>query len=603
MLRRRACAGNAALRTNGMIGPRPTGIAVALCVVWTLVALSPNIAALPMWPWVVAQHRVPVDVATQVVAGGHPTGILLSLALCALLFALLGRGSRYVLAVTPFAALAPLETLFILKYGQPTSATVIGVAAATHFAEAREFASGVVLAALGCALALLALGVALSGWLRRRDVVVRARTRALVAGAIVAVAALAIRHEGGLGTVAARPASGERAHDVLSPLERTVERTWPLGIAARFAEYGEHRRRIRDARAAASTFRFGAAATADDVTIVLVIGESIRADHLGLNGYARDTTPRLARIDGLVSYRHALALAGATRESVPFMLTRRSPRAEASARASERGIVAAFEEAGFDTWWISTQAPIGDLEDAITAFADEARRRRFLNPAGYAKRAALDEEAVVALRDALAERAPRRMLVVHLLQAHWDYRFRYPPAFDVFRPSGESGEVWSLYSTSRRAAIVNAYDNAVRYADHVLAELIESLGRERRPAALVYMSDHGQALFDGACLTAGHGIHSATVFSVPLLAWVSPEFARAYPDKAAALRAHRDRPVTAESIFPTLADLGGLRLPGDKRELSLASPGYAPGERAVTLDLVHWIDERSLAARDCAAAR
>ena len=566
--------------------------------------MMPALLALPIWPWVVAQSRVPVDLETQFVGGGHLTGLLIGLTICAVMFALLCRASRYVLALVPLAALAPIEGLYILKYGQPTNAMILGVVAATHAREVVEFISGVVSVALGLTMGLVVLGVLSWRWLCRNDIVWEGSARGITLTTVVVVGAVALWHDGAYGTASVERSDERRPSDVLPPLARALEKTWPLGVPVRFAEYRERRARILSAQRKAADFRFGATAESAPATVVLVIGESIRADHLHLNGYTRDTTPRLGSVEGLVSYRRALALAGATRESVPYMLTRRAPGIDPATLAPERTIVSAFREAGFDTWWVSTQAPLGDLEDQISAFAEEAHHRRFVNPAGYAKRAALDEEAVSALRDALRTPSAGRLVVMHLLQAHWDYRYRYPPSFDVFHPSGQSGEIWSVYSRGEKASIVNAYDNSVLYADHVLAEIIEALRQLGGPAALVYMSDHGQALFEGRCLTAGHGIASHTVFDVPLLAWVSPELARRHPEKAAALASHRDRPVTAESVFPTLVDLGGLRMPGDKRDLSLANPRYTPGRRIVTLDTRSWIDaDRGLAARDCAAPR
>ncbi|HSQ66529.1 MAG TPA: sulfatase-like hydrolase/transferase, partial [Polyangiaceae bacterium] len=58
--------------------------------------------------------------------------------------------------------------------------------------------------------------------------------------------------------------------------------------------------------------------------IVLIVGESLAASHLGLYGYARDTSPRLqalADAHELVAFRDATVMGPNTRTSVPYILT------------------------------------------------------------------------------------------------------------------------------------------------------------------------------------------------------------------------------------------------------------------------------------------
>jgi glucan phosphoethanolaminetransferase (alkaline phosphatase superfamily) len=574
--------------------------------VWTLVVLAPNVLALPAWPWVVAQTRTPVDQATQLLAGGYLTAIAISALLCLALLAVTGRGSRYVLVTLPFAPLVPLESLYILKYGQPTNAVAFGVASATHWGEAAEFVTGIVAYAVLASAAITVAGIALAVWLHNNDLGWHHRSRWYALLGIFIVAAVGTAQTGGWHDLIARPADAamEGSGEIATPLERTFERSYPLGLIVRWNEFHERRRRVVEAAARASGFQFGAKAGDGAATVVLVIGESMRADHLGLHGYRRNTTPELSKIGSLYSFRHATAAAGATRESIPYLLTRRPLGVDPDELVAERSIISAFREAGFSTWWISTQAPVGALEDTSAAIAEESANKRYLNPADYARRATLDEATIPVLADALRDGAARRFVVVHLLQAHWDYRLRYPASSEAFQPAGADGEIWSIYSKSRRTSIVNAYDNAVRYADQVLARLIQTLQASGQSAALIYMSDHGQALFEGRCLSASHALPSRTVFEVPLLVWVSPAFGARFPDKVAALAGNVDRPVTAESVFPTLAELGALEFEGSKRHLSLANAAYAPGRRLVTLDTRNWIDfERELPAMDCAGSR
>lgn len=57
-------------------------------------------------------------------------------------------------------------------------------------------------------------------------------------------------------------------------------------------------------------------------TVVLVLGETTRGDHLGINGYVRNTTPRLAQTEGVISYTQAISNANYTLLSTPIIMTR-----------------------------------------------------------------------------------------------------------------------------------------------------------------------------------------------------------------------------------------------------------------------------------------
>ncbi|HVJ38539.1 MAG TPA: phosphoethanolamine transferase domain-containing protein, partial [Stenotrophomonas sp.] len=55
--------------------------------------------------------------------------------------------------------------------------------------------------------------------------------------------------------------------------------------------------------------------------LVIVLGEAARAQNWGLNGYARQTTPVLATVEGLVNFRDMHACGTSTEVSVPCMFS------------------------------------------------------------------------------------------------------------------------------------------------------------------------------------------------------------------------------------------------------------------------------------------
>src|SRR5690606_1599252 len=53
--------------------------------------------------------------------------------------------------------------------------------------------------------------------------------------------------------------------------------------------------------------------------LVIVVGETVRAQDWGLNGYERQTTPQLARIRNIVNFSDVTACGSSTAVSVPCM--------------------------------------------------------------------------------------------------------------------------------------------------------------------------------------------------------------------------------------------------------------------------------------------
>ena len=527
-----------------------------------------------------------VDIFNDSTVGHYLAAILL--ALC--LFAAVGRASVFVLVTIPLAALVPAECFYITHFGgSPSSGGVIAVIAEAGAAESREFISGNVLAFLAAPIALVAAGAAACRFLRRREIVWAHRSRSWLAITLVAFPAITLA----LATSSRQPEpTGEQARwipSIVFPFDVVhLGDIFPWGIPIRIADYVTQRATMPDGVRALQAFRFGA--TVDSVhaprNVVLVIGESARADHFGINGYSRATTPRLSSMPDLLNFTHVASVTNQTRTSLPFILTRIPAGSRLYGPPTERSVVSAFREAGYRTWWISNQQPArGDA--VVSYFAGEADAAKFINTASYAQQGLYDESLLPELKTALSDPAPHRFIVLHTLGSHWSYHLRYPKGFDRYQPS--------------MVGVINSYDNSILYTDTVLAEIIETMRHEDDDSVVLYVSDHGQTLSEGACRYSGHGIMSATNFHVPLFVWMSPTFARKNPEWVTSMRRNADKPLSTSSVFPTLAELGALRFAGMRGELSLVNPDVNAGKRLVSFDTREWTDlDRDLAAKDCA---
>lgn len=320
---------------------------------------------------------------------------------------------------------------------------------------------------------------------------------------------------------------------------------------------------------------YGARYAADDdapETHVVVIGESARYDAFGLNGYARDTSPSLTGLAGLVSYSRAYAPANITYLSVPMMLTGIAP--DAYRREDVRGtLVDAMREAGYRTAWLSNQ-------EAYVARLLAPPADRWCLPADFERtgweRTRPDGALLPCLDQELQTPARRHFIVIHTYGSHWDYGKRLPDG--AFRYSGLT-RATAADALSRSAdpdrLRRDLYDDTILYTSAFLSDVIARLAEVPGRVSLTYISDHGESFHRTEGIT-GHGMARFSVAEshVPLFFWANERLAR---ERAAAWRnvvAHRDATVRGDSLFATVASLAGVAIPDADRRKDLTSDAF-----------------------------
>jgi glucan phosphoethanolaminetransferase (alkaline phosphatase superfamily) len=305
--------------------------------------------------------------------------------------------------------------------------------------------------------------------------------------------------------------------------------------------------------------------------VVLVIGESSRYDRWGLNGYGRDTNPLLKEKVGLVALSDVVTAVSSTRRAVPVLLSRKPATQSFRDEFPEKSVLSAFKEAGFKTYWLSNQMTYGKFDTVVSVMAREADTVLFLNFGEFANTPSLDGAMLAPLQAAIADPAPNKLIVLHTLGSHWNYSLRHPKEFDKWKPS-LFGVVNPLYTDiSIKEAMNNSYDNSILYTDWLLSQVIDMLKTAVPLSALMYVSDHGQTLYDGSCDKAFHGHNFDFEFHIPAFVWYSERYRSAYPDKIEQLHKNRHARLSTENVSHSLADLGDIRFSGEDPERSIFS--------------------------------
>jgi glucan phosphoethanolaminetransferase (alkaline phosphatase superfamily) len=361
-------------------------------------------------------------------------------------------------------------------------------------------------------------------------------------------------------------------NDVLSP-------GFPMGIPVRIRNYWVERQRLAEARITLEQVKVVASArpgASEKSVVVLVIGESASSSHWGVNGYPRDTTPRMSALSDAISLKNVVTPWAATRLSVPVILTGQQDPKTGFSPLTAPSVIAAFRAAGWKTFWLSNQSPLGQHDSAIALYAGQADITRYFNAVDYSKAADTDDILLEPVLKALKyDPAPRKLLVLHLLGSHARYYLRYPDEFDRFLPSGRDG------ARDDEVTTVNSYDNSILFTDHLLGEVIHFLQKQPSTvdASLLYVSDHGQALATSQCKQWGHNQLAESSYRVPGLVWLSEEAQRRHPDRLSQLKALREMPLQTREVFDTLLDLGDIDFSGAQLSHSWVNPAWKPEKR------------------------
>lgn len=379
---------------------------------------------------------------------------------------------------------------------------------------------------------------------------------------------------------------------------RMRNQLYPVNICYNLYLAFERNAASENYREASRDFRFDArsehSATAPEV-YVMVVGETARAHNFSLYGYPRNTNPLLSKTPGIKAFPNVTTQSNTTHKSVPMLLSAAS--AEDFERLfHEKGILAAFKEAGFHTVFISNQLPNHSFIDFLGEQADE---HYFLKKEDASQGNHYDEDLlqkldeILPLADASSSahyhyRYRKLFVVLHSYGSHFNYQERYPRSFAYFKPDSRSEA-----KSENRRDLLNAYDNTIRYTDYILHGIIERLQKwegvqtktdgvyDQPTSAMLYTSDHGENIFDDERCLFLHAAPKASDYElhVPFIIWTSAGFSKQYPDILKALGENRSKQVQSSlSAFHTMLGIGGIQTRYRLDEYSVASGKYHPTE-------------------------
>lgn len=301
--------------------------------------------------------------------------------------------------------------------------------------------------------------------------------------------------------------------------------------------------------------------------IVLVIGETSRADNWQLFGYARPTTPLLKQEQNVVAFSDAITQSNATHKSVPIIMS--SVGAENFKEIyTRKSIFEAFKETGFTTICLSNQAENHSFIEYFYKEADIYKNIRKAAAQNGQDKASYDAALIPLLKEEITANQGDLFIILHSYGSHFNYKDRYPNDFAKFKPDNVT-----KVSADQKERLVNAYDNSILYTDYFLDGVINTLKQEKADSFLMYSADHGEDLFDDNREKFLHASPSPTYYQlhIPILTWFSKTYKHAHPQKYINALKNKRKPITTNVVFHTLLDAANISSPYLDKHLSVLS--------------------------------
>ena len=338
----------------------------------------------------------------------------------------------------------------------------------------------------------------------------------------------------------------------VSKFVNPVAERLPYNIFHSFLRYYNDKKVALEER---NTFTVMPHTDVDSLNVVLVIGESLRSDHLQMNGYHRETTPLLMQ-DSCISLPNVYTEPCYTHLSVPHMLTR-ADSVNTGRAFTEQSFVTIFKQAGYRTAWISNQ----DQADTYVYFMNECDTLIYANSGKslYIIDKWLDSDILPAYKKLLGEKADKKLILMHTIGSHWYYTTHFYEETSKFKPNIKS----KIVSSNTKEEMINSYDNTIVETDRFIHQIIDGL--RGSDAVLIYLSDHGESLGeDGYFL---HGTDRPELHYPACFVWFSDGYKKKYPAKVDALKRNARRRLRTDFLFHSI--IGAASIESVYKEESL----------------------------------
>lgn len=302
------------------------------------------------------------------------------------------------------------------------------------------------------------------------------------------------------------------------------------------------------------------------VTVVVVLGESMRRNYMHCYGYPLENTPKQDSLVGtgdLVLFSDAISSAAWTTGSISQSMSFYTLEGPEKEWYKYPALPLVLSKAGYYTYWVSNQEKQGTGIQPIPTLASTSDSTRFvrIRTAGDWN-ASPDSDILPLLFDRTMTPDGKDLFeVVHLMGSHTPYSDRYihekaPFTVDNLPKTLPNGK--PTPSDAKRRGIICDYVNSIHYNDQIVAQIFQRYSQT--PAIVIYLSDHGQAVFENPERPDyyEHEVSQAGL-TIPLMVYASPALRKEHPEVYEQIVAAKDRKIMTDLLANSICGLLGVK--------------------------------------------
>lgn len=312
--------------------------------------------------------------------------------------------------------------------------------------------------------------------------------------------------------------------------------------------------------------------TNEDEIYVLILGESTTRNHMSLYNYYRNTNPKLNDIKNeLIIYKDVISSNTHSIPSLEKILTLSSY--EHPNKKFDGTIIQLFNKAGFKTYWVSNQKPVGINETNTTIISQSCDEKIFVNTSGYGVKS-LDRKLLKPFKNILENDSSKKLIILHLMGTHVQYKDQYDSDYNQFQSNPNT-----KFKHQSAFKTINTYDNAVLYNDYIVSEFINELKLTHTKSFALYLSDHGEDVYETLNFT-GHleSNGSKPMYDIPFILWQSEKFKKENYEFIFDI----NRKYSTEHLIYTFSDLAHVNFKEFDATKSIVNKNFVEKERILS---------------------
>ncbi|MDD9158213.1 phosphoethanolamine--lipid A transferase [Aliivibrio sp. S4TY2] len=301
--------------------------------------------------------------------------------------------------------------------------------------------------------------------------------------------------------------------------------------------------------------------------MVVLVGETARAQNSAYNGYERETNPYTKDL-GLIAFQNVSSCGTATAHSLPCMFSNMVRTNYNRDRANNQDdVLDVLTHAGVKSVWI-------DNDGGDKAVAKNIEKEMIPGDSSSDLcdgSSCYDEVLLQGLDERIQNTTGDQLYALHMIGSHGPtYWKRYPEDMAVFTPACNRSDIENCSDEE----ITNVYDNTLVYTDYVIAQMIAKLKTysDKYNVVMLYISDHGESLGENGLYLHGapYMIAPKEQTHVPFYIWMSDDYANQKGiDKASVISKAAAGGYSHDNLFHTLLGLYGVKTSAKDNSLDI----------------------------------